>query len=82
VVDQGEKDLKVRTYASANGTYIGVAYKGYTEKKFTVKIPGAKAGSTLKNLVTNETVQPKFAGGELSFDVDSGPMELNAYLLQ
>ncbi len=81
VVDQGDKDLKVRTYPSVNGTYVGVAYKGYSAKKFTVKVP-ARAGAKIIDLVTNETVPSEFSGGELSFAVDSGPMELNAFLVQ
>jgi len=81
VVDQGDADLKVRTYASDKGTYVGVAYKGYAGKKFTVKIP-AKAGAKVTDLVTGKTVPAKAAGDGLAFAVDSGPMELNAYLVQ
>lgn len=77
VVESGDPDVKVRAYPSANGTYVGVAHKGFTDKKFTVKVPGAK---TIKNLVTNETVPAKVNGGDLEFEVASGPMELNAYL--
>jgi hypothetical protein len=82
VVDQGNADLKVRTYSSPNGTYVGVAYKGYNGKKFTVKIPGAKADATVKNLVTNSEVPVKNEGGSLQFDVDSAPMELDAFLIK
>jgi hypothetical protein len=81
VVDQGDADLKVRTYASDKGTYVGVAYKGYAGKKFTVKIP-AKAGVKVTDLVTGEPVPAKAAGDTLAFEVDSGPMELNAYHVQ
>jgi hypothetical protein len=42
----------------------------------------AKSGSTVKNLVTNETVPTKFAGDEMQFDLESGPVELNAFLIQ
>ena len=82
VVDQGDADLKVRTYASANGTYVGVAYKGFTGKKLTIKVPGAKDGATVQNLVTNETVPATVAGGNVQFDVDAGPMELDAFLIK
>jgi len=82
VVDQGDKDLKVRTYPSANGTYIGVAYKGYTGKKLTIKVPAGKAGAVVKNLVTGKTVAVKEAGGDVQFDLESGPVELNAFLIQ
>jgi hypothetical protein len=80
VVDQGDENLKVRTYASANGNYVGVAYKGYAVKKLTVKIP-AKADAKVIDLVTGKTVPAKASGGALSFEVDSGPMELNAFLV-
>jgi hypothetical protein len=82
VVDQGDPDLKVRLYPSANGTYVGVAYKGYASKKLTIKIPAGKAGAVVKNLVTNETVPTTVAGDSLQFDLPSGPMELNAFLVQ
>ncbi len=82
VVDQGDADLKVRTYPSKDGTYVGVAYKGFADKKLTVKIPGAKAGAAVKNLVTNETVPTTASGDGLQFEIASGPMELNAYLVQ
>ena len=81
VVDQPDADLKVRTYASANGTYVGVAYKGYAAKKITVKVP-AKAGAKVTNLVTNETVPTTVSGDQLQFDIDANPMELDAYLVQ
>jgi hypothetical protein len=80
VVDQGDADLKVRTYPSANGTYVGVAYKGYAGKKITIKLP-AESGSKITNLVTGEPVPAKVSGDALSFDVSSGPMELNAFIL-
>jgi len=82
VVDQADKDLKVRTYASPNGIYIGVAYKGYAGKKLTIKVPAGKAGAVVKNLVTNETVPSTVSGSDLQFDLSSGPMELNAFLVQ
>lgn len=82
VVDQGDKNVKVRTYASPGGTYVGVAYKGYSGKKLTLKIPGLKPGAVLKNLVTNQTVPAKIVGNDLQFDLESGPMELNAFLIQ
>jgi len=82
VVDQADMDLKVRTYPSAYGTYLGVAYKGYSGKKITVKVPVTKPGLTVKNLVTNETVPARFASNEIQFELQSGPMELNAFLIE
>jgi len=82
VVAQPDKDLKVRLYPSANGTYVGIAYKGYTAKKLTITIPADKPGATIKNLVTDQVVPTTTAGNNLQFDVDSGPLELDALLMQ
>ena len=81
VIDQGDTDLKIRTYPFANGSYVGVAYKGFTAKKLTVRVP-ARAGAKVTNLVTNETIPATASGNNLQFDVESGPMELNAFLIQ
>ncbi len=81
VIDQGDNDLKVRTYPSANGTYVGVAYKGHVGKKLMVKVP-AKAGAKVTNLVTNESIAAKVSGGDLQFELEVGPIELNAFLIQ
>jgi hypothetical protein len=81
VVDQGDKDLKVRIYPSENGTYVGVAWKGYSGKKLTLKVTG-KTGAKITNLVTGKSVASKSAGSDLQFDVESGPVELNAFLIQ
>lgn len=82
VVEGTDKDVKIRTYSEKNGIYAGVAYKGYVSKKITVKIPNAREGMKVKNLVTNEMVAAEFKGNALQFDLESGPMELNAYLIQ
>ncbi|MFA7345264.1 MAG: beta galactosidase jelly roll domain-containing protein [Terrimicrobiaceae bacterium] len=80
IVDQGDEDVKVRTYLSPNGTYVGVAYKGFVGKKFTVKVP-VEAGAKVTNLMTGEAVAANATGDGLSFTVDSGPMELKAFLI-
>lgn len=82
VVDQDNNDVKVRAYPSHNGTYVGVAYKGYANGKFTVKVPAGKMGTTVKNLVTGEVVPASVSGGQLQFELATGPMELNAFLIQ
>jgi hypothetical protein len=58
-----------------------VAYKGYAAKKLTVKVPG-KAGTKITNLVTSQTVATTASGNDIQFDLESGPMELNAFLVQ
>lgn len=73
-------DVMVRTYTTANGTYVGVAYKGFTPSTFTVRVPGA-AGSSVTNLVTGATVSASSSGSDLTFSLTSGPMELNAFLV-
>ncbi len=75
-----DADTKVRTYATANGTYVGVAYKGYMGSTFTVTVPGA-AGGIVTNLVTGATVAASASGANLTFNLSSGPMELNAFLV-
>ncbi|MBN2711301.1 MAG: hypothetical protein JXR97_02565, partial [Planctomycetes bacterium] len=82
VVDQGDEDLKVRTYPSESGTYVGIAFKGYAGKMLTVKISTDKEKPTVEDLVTGKTVPFTLNGGELIFELESGPMELNAYLVR
>jgi hypothetical protein len=82
VVDQSDEDVKVRSYPSANGTYVGVAHKGYAAKNLTIKVPAGKPGAVLKNLVTNQTVPTTTVGNDLQFDLEAGPMELDAFLIQ
>ncbi len=81
VVDQGDDDVKVRIYPSANGTYVGVAYKGHVPRAFTVGIPAAD-GARVTDLVAGGTLPARGSAGKLSFRVASGPMELNAYLVK
>jgi hypothetical protein len=82
VVDQGDPEVKLRTYASPQGTYVGLAYRGYTGKKLTLKVPAPSESAKLIDLVTNTPVPAKYANGELHFTLDSGPMELNAFLVK
>jgi hypothetical protein len=80
VVDQGDADVKVRTYASANGTYVGVAHKGYAAKRLNMTIP-AQPGATLTDLVSGQVVAAQVVDGRLQFAIDAGPMQLDAFLL-
>jgi hypothetical protein len=82
-VDEPDPDLKVRLYRSANGIYVGVAYRGYAPKKLTLALPATlKSNATVKNLVNGEAIPAVITGRELQFDLESGPMELNAFLIQ
>lgn len=82
VIDQANADLKVRTYASPNGTYVGVAYKGFDGAALKIKVPGVKPGATIKNLVTDQAIAATVNGDVLEFDLTTGPMELHAFLIQ
>ncbi len=83
VVDQGDPDLKVRIYPSANGTYVGVAYKGYAGKRLAITLAGVwPRGAAVRNLVTNEAVPATVSEHEAKFDLVHGPMELNAFLIR
>jgi len=83
VLEGTEKDLKVRLYPSEKGTYVGVAYKGYEGARLTLKFPGlGKPQVAVKNLVTNGEIPSKTVGNDLVVELTSGPMELNALLIQ
>jgi hypothetical protein len=81
IVDQGNADLKVRTYTSTNGTYVGVAFKGYEGKKLTIKLPGIRANAKITDLVTNTVIPAKTNSEGVEFELESGPMELNSLLI-
>ena len=78
---QTEDDLRVRTYPSQNGTYVGVAYKGYAPRKLSIRVPADKDNPTVEDLVLGQTVPARREGENIVFDVESGPVELNAYLI-
>jgi len=83
VVEGTDPDLKVRLYKTDHGTYVGVVYKGYTARKLTISLPGPwQVNATITNLVTNAPVPATPSGNQLQFDLSSGPMELNAFLIQ
>lgn len=83
VIDSSDVDVKVRAYKTGTETYIGVANKAYTSKTITVKIPisGEQTNLTVKDLVTGNNVSFTIVDHQLQFDVNSGPVELNSYLL-
>ncbi|MBN8526049.1 MAG: hypothetical protein J0M02_12000 [Planctomycetes bacterium] len=80
VVDQGDPEVKVRTYASANGTYVGVASRGHAARRLSVTIPAA-AGATVTDLVSGRTVEAQRTAAGLRFAIDAGPMQLDAFLV-
>jgi hypothetical protein len=83
IIDSSDVDVKVRAYKTSTETYIGVANKAYTLKTITVKIPitSGQENMTVKNLVTGNNVAFTIADNQLQFEVNSGPVELNSYLL-
>lgn len=83
VVGGTDADVKIRQYPTANGIYVGIAYKGYSARRLHVRLPGNwKPGAVIMNLVTNKAVPAVLSGNELQFDLESGPMELNALLVK
>ncbi len=82
VVDQGDDDLKVRIYPCAGGRYLGVAYRGYEARKLSIRIPQIGTAATVKDLVSRQTMPARIIDGELRIEIDSGPMELNAFLIE
>jgi fibronectin type 3 domain-containing protein len=82
VVEGTPTDTKVRTYPTANGTYVGIAYKGYAATALTIDLPGTwNSSAVVKNLVTNQVVPTVINNGKLQISLQSGPMELNAFLV-
>lgn len=79
-VEGTDPDVKVRLYPTVSGTYVGVAYKGYTARKLTIRIPGVTGAVT--NLVTNQALAATRGDGGLQLEFNSGPMELNAFLVK
>ena len=83
VVENPDADVKIRVYNAENESYIGVASKSYEDKEITVKLPldGTVESVEVKNLVTGDIVPSIVTDGELQFVVNSGPIELNSFLL-
>ena len=82
-VGPDDSDIRVRRYDTQNGTYVGVAHKGYQAKTFTVSLPGRwRAQTTVTDLVSGAVVVSKLGGDNLTFEVKSGPMGLNSYLVK
>ena len=76
-------DVKIRKYPSKNGTYVGVAYKGYKPAKLAVSIPGEWKGSeTVTDLVTGKTIKIQIKDSAISFELDATPMQLDAFLIK
>lgn len=82
-VTPADKEIRVRSYKTDKGTYIGVVSKKYTPADFNVTLSGDwKAGTTITDLVTGKIVPSEIADGKISFKVSSGAMQLNSYLIK
>jgi hypothetical protein len=83
VIENPDADVKIRAYNAAAESYVGVANKAYTAKTIMVKLPLPEeaANVTVKDLVTNVVVASTIVDGELQFEVNSGAMELNSFLI-
>jgi hypothetical protein len=75
-------DVATRVYPTvSNGTYIGIAYKGYAAQALSVLVPGAwTPAMVVTDLVANQQVPTVIDGnGNLVISLNAGPMELNAF---
>jgi len=82
-VDIGNPDIKVRTYDTKNGIYLGVGHKGYKSTELAITIPGTWKGSeTVTDLVTGNKVDMEIKVGKISFRIEAGPIELNSYIIK
>ncbi len=83
VVSGTPTNTKVRTYSTSNGTYVGIAYKGYAAGTFNIDVPGTwTAANTVTNLVTNTTIPTVIVSGKIRIPITAGPMELDSFLIQ
>jgi hypothetical protein len=85
LIEGTDEDVCIRTYDSKNGTYIGVASKCYKAKKVKINLPELyknKTELTVTDLVTGKTIKASKLGNSLAFEMESGPMELNAFLVK
>ena len=83
VVDQGDADVRVRTYAAKHGVYVGIVHKGMAPKLLTIRLPGDwKPGTTVTDLVTGRPLTATLQPGSLTLQLPAGPMELHSYLVK
>lgn len=80
VVTGTPNDVAVRLYPTlSDGTYVGIAYKGYSGRALEIELPGTwNRATVVTNLVTGEVVRTVIIDGKLHFTLQTGPMELNA----
>jgi hypothetical protein len=83
VVPYPDDEVKVRRYDTKNGIYVGVAYKGHQNKVIKVELEKVSAKNPkVVDLVTGKTVKVSKSGNKLQFEVNSGAMELNSFLIK
>ena len=77
-------DVAARIYRTpSEGTYLGLAYKGYLPRSFVIDVPGRwLPRMKVKNLVTGETVPVSIVAQKIQIKVTAGPMELNTFLIK
>ncbi|NLE42659.1 MAG: hypothetical protein GX615_12625 [Lentisphaerae bacterium] len=82
LVPHPNSDVRVRTYPAGDGrVYVGVVHRGFQPATITVTVPGVRKEAVVKDLVTGKTVASDFAGGSLSFTVQSDAMQLNSFVV-
>lgn len=80
-----DPDIRIRTYETKNGVYVGIASKAYKDKTIQVELPVPtqdKREMRVLDLVTGKKVDAIRKGSTLIFEVKSAPMELHAFLVK
>ena len=74
------ENVRVRTYPGTGGaSYVSVCHKGYGKASFRVCVPADSGAVSVTDLVSGEAVPFEEKDGMISFNVDSGAMQLNSY---
>ncbi|MDR1585564.1 MAG: hypothetical protein LBS07_05265, partial [Prevotellaceae bacterium] len=83
IVPYADQDVKIRRYDTPKGVYVGVASKSYQSKTIKIELNNitAKNLETL-DLVSGKIIKSTKSGNKLHFEVSSGAMELNSFLIK
>jgi hypothetical protein len=78
-----DQDVRIRRYDSKNGIYVGVASKSYQEKSIKIELKNITGKNpTVIDLVSGKTIPSTKSGHTLKFEINSGAMELNSFLIK
>ncbi|MDD3319847.1 MAG: hypothetical protein PHS59_00170 [Paludibacter sp.] len=83
VLPNADKDVRIRRYNSKNGIYVGVASKSYQGKIIKIKLKNVSGEKpTVIDLVRGKAIKATKSGKTLQFEINSGAMELNSFLVK